>query len=91
MILLVFFLALVQNFIATTEVYTISQVRPLKAGMYAGLNSLAAFLITVLIVVDEKRWTLLPAYVLGDALATFIALQKVKHGRDNNREHDTSS
>lgn len=77
-VLLSFSLSFIQNYIATLEVYNISRVRAATAATWATLNSLAAFAIVVLIVVESNRIPIVISCVIGDALATYIALKRVK-------------
>mgnify|MGYP001590343326 CR=1 FL=1 len=80
--ILAFILSFIQNYIATLEVYNISRVKPLAASGLAILNALAAWIIVVLLVVNDNRIAIILASVAGDAIATYVALKRVK--RDAN-------
>jgi hypothetical protein len=76
--ILAFVLSFIQNYIATLEVYNIARVKPIAAAFLALLNSLAAFMIVVLIVVQPDRFAIIAASVVADVLATYFALWRVR-------------
>jgi hypothetical protein len=73
-VLIVFALSFVQNYLATRQISLIAEGDPIKAALWAGLSSTASCVIAILIVVTAHRWSLLGPYVLGDVIATYVAL-----------------
>lgn len=80
-VLLAFVLSFIQNYIATLEVYNIARVKPWQASILAGLNAFAAWIIVVLVIVQTNRFALVGATILGDIIATYVALSRVKNGK----------
>ena len=73
--LMVFALSLIQNFLATKEIAFIARSDTLRATLWAGLSSTASCAIMILVVVSVNRWALLVPFVLGDVIATYLALR----------------
>jgi hypothetical protein len=76
--LLVFLLSLAQNYLATRQIHAISQSDPLKSALWAGLTAAASGSREIIFVVSIDRWRLLLPSVLGDVLATYVALYRRK-------------
>ena len=74
----VFLVAFIQGYIATIEVYFISQVRPLKAAWWDLLNgTLKWAVIALFVIIEESRLPILIAEILGSALSTYVSLKRV--------------
>ena len=76
LILGVFIASFVQSYIGTVEVYNISKVHPRKAAAWAACNETASFLVTFAIIVSVERIVLLLPCIVGNTLATYIALRR---------------
>ena len=75
LIIAAFLLSFVQNYLATKEIYWIAKGRCLPASLWAGIRAATSFTVMVLVVVNMTRWHLLIPFVLGDMLATNIAVR----------------
>lgn len=78
--LLMFLIAFVWSWVATTEVYFIARSDPLKATGWAVLNGALSFAMTYLIVLSVSLPLIVP-YVAGNALATYIVLARRRRCR----------
>jgi hypothetical protein len=76
MILIIFLVSLIQNYLAARQIYSIAQSEMHKSAIWAGLTSTASCASIILIAQTPDSWNLLPPYVLGDIIATYLALYR---------------
>lgn len=70
------------SYLATLEIVACAKGWRGVATVIAAFRAGMSFLCTYVIVVDEQRLWLLPAYVVGDAFGTWLAMTKA--GGDDN-------
>ncbi len=71
----VFVISFIQNYLATNEVYAIARNRRIGAAAWAGVSACVGFSF-LMVVIKVDRWYLMVPYVLGDVIATYLALGK---------------
>ena len=74
-ILAVFIVSFVQSFLATREIHSIAHSRSVTASMWAGIRATVSYIV-LMVVIKMDSWGLGVPYVLGDVVATYIALRK---------------
>ena len=73
--LTIFIVALTQGILATMEVAYISKRQLGRATLFSAFNAGAYCAGIVLMIESPNRLLLIPAYVVGNALATFIGMK----------------